>query len=80
MNTQNLQKNIDELISYYNDSAYARVDEITKLAETLIESDETIEEVEQSIFDEIDSTLEGYVYIECEDQGSFKRHIWHKIN
>lgn len=80
MNTQNLQKNIDGLISYYNDSAHARVDEITKLAETIIDSDETVEEVEQSIFDEIDSTLENYEYIECEDQGSFKRHIWHKIN
>ena len=73
------EKQISELVSYYNTSAYAQTDEITELAEQLIEEGDELEEVEQEILNDIEVSLEGYEYIECENQGSYRRHIWHKI-
>jgi len=73
------EKQISELVSHYNTSAYAQTDEITELAEKLIEEGDELEEVEQEILNDIEVSLEGYEYIECENQGSYRRHIWHKI-
>lgn len=73
------QEQISELVSYYNTSAYAKTNEITELAEQLIEEGDELEEVEQEILNDIEVSLEGYEYIECENQGSYRRHIWHKI-
>jgi hypothetical protein len=73
------KKQISELVSYYNTSAYALSNEITELAKQLIEEGDELEEVEQEIINDIEINLEEYKYIECEDQGSYKRHIWHKI-
>jgi len=73
------QKQISELVSYYNNSAYASTTEITALAEQLIEEGDELEEVEQEILNDIEVSLEDYEYIECENQGSYRRHIWHKI-
>ena len=72
------QEQISGLVSFYNNSAYAQTDEITELAQELIEKGEELEEVEEQIFNEIEVSLEGYNYIECENQGSYRRHIWHK--
>jgi len=80
-----------ELISYYKDSAYAQTDKIHELANELFKQkngmtancDEEIEEIElfeDSILNDIECYLTGYEYIECENQGSYHRHIWHKIN
>jgi hypothetical protein len=71
-------KQISDLIYYYNSSAYAQTDKITELAEQLIEYDDELEEVEKEILNDIEVSLEGYEYIECENQGSYKRHLWHK--
>ena len=68
------KEQISNLISYYNNSAYADVKEINKLANELMEENEDLADVELSIFDDIDQALEGYKYIECEGQ---LRHIWH---
>jgi HEPN domain-containing protein len=73
------QEQISELVSYYNNSAYAKTNEISELAEQLIEEDDFLEEVEQEILNDIEVSLEGYEYIECENQASYRRHIWHKI-
>jgi HEPN domain-containing protein len=73
------EKQISELVSYYKTSAYAQTNEITELAKELIEEGEELEEVEQEILNDIKVSLEDYEYIECENQGSYRRHIWHKI-
>ena len=73
------QEQISELVSYYNTSAYAQTNEIAELAEQLIEEGDELQEVEQEILNDIEVSLEGYEYIECEDQGPYRRHIWHKI-
>lgn len=70
---------IESIITRYEDSAYTYMSDISKLAKELSEGDDDIEEVEFSIFDDIDQALEGYSYEELEDQGADKRHIWHKI-
>jgi phage gp29-like protein len=68
------KEQISQLISYYNNSAYANVKDINELANELIEENDELDEVESSLFDDIDQALEGYKYIECEGQ---LRHIWH---
>ena len=73
------EKQISELVSYYNTSAYAQTDEITELAAQLFEEGDELEEVEQDILNDIETSLEGYEYIEYEDQGAYRRHVWHKI-
>jgi len=73
------KKQIEKLISYYEDDAYAQTDEVKDLARELIEEDEELEDAEDKIWEAIDESLEGYEYIECEYQGAFYRHIWHKI-
>ena len=73
------EKQISELVSYYNNSAYAQTNEITELAQQLMEEGDELEEVEQEILSYIEVSLVGYEYIECENQGSYRRHIWHKI-
>ena len=70
---------IESIITRYQNSAYAYMGDIRKLARELSGNDDDIEEVEFSIFDDIDQALEGYSYEELEDQGADKRHIWHKI-
>ena len=70
---------IESIITRYQNSAYAYTGDIRKLAKELLENDDDIEEIEFSIFDDIDQALEGYSYEELEDQGADKRHIWHKI-
>jgi hypothetical protein len=72
------KEQISNLVSYFKDSAYAQTDEITELAEEIIEKDDTLSDVEDSILEEIEVSLFDYEYIECEDQGSYRRHIWHK--
>jgi len=73
------QQQINDLISYYKNSAYAHSNDIAELAEELMEEGDEIEEVEKQILTEITvTTLVDYEYIECENQGSFMRHIWHK--
>lgn len=77
---KNLTANqIENLISYHNNSAYASTKEITEVAEEVIEEGEELENVENEIQNQLDQELIGFEYIECENQGSFKRHIWHKI-
>jgi CHAT domain-containing protein len=79
------QEQIIGLVFYYNNSAYVQTNEITelteelKLTEELTEEVENLEEIEKSILTNIDVILEDYDYIECENQGSYGRHIWHKI-
>lgn len=70
---------IESIITRYQNSAYAYMGDIRKLARELSENDDDIEEVEFSIFDDIDQALGGYSYEGLEDQGADKRHIWHKI-
>lgn len=69
---------IESIITRYQNSAYAYMGDIRKLARELSENDDDIEEMEFSIFDDIDQALEGYLYEELEDQGADKRHIWTK--
>lgn len=69
---------IELIITRYQNSAYAYMGDIRKLARELSENDDDIEEMEFSIFDDIDQALEGYLYEELEDQGADKRHIWTK--
>ena len=61
------QEQIKDLVSFYKDSAYAKTDEILKLAKELSEENDVLEEVEESLFQDIDMSLENYKYIECED-------------
>ena len=70
---------IESIITRYQDSAYTYMSDIRKLANELSENDDDLEEIEFSIFDDIDQALEGYSYEELEDQGADKRHIWHKV-
>ena len=65
---------IEELVTFFKDSAYAHVNEISDLAKELAEEGDEIEEVESSIFDQVDQYITDYSYIECE----CTRHIWHK--
>ena len=76
---KNLSANqIENLISYYNASAYASTNEIQEVANELLEEGDELSEVEAEIQSQIEQQLIGYEYIECENQGSFHRHIWHK--
>jgi len=76
---KNLSANqIENLISYYNASAYASTNEITEVANEIFEVGDELSEVEVEIQSQIEQKLIGYEYIECENQGSFHRHIWHK--
>jgi hypothetical protein len=88
--TKITQKQIRNLVSFYKNSAYAQTDEIIGLAYDLFEAEngytancdeerEQVEALEEVIFNAIEEILEGYEYIECENQGSYRRHIWHKI-
>ena len=70
---------IENIISYYGTSTYASTKEITEVAKEIIEEGEELEEVENEIKTQLDQELVGFDYIECENQGSYKRHIWHKI-
>jgi len=76
MKTMTTEQILD-LIYYFGDSVYARTDQITELAKELIEEGDELEEVEASILEEIDTYLKGFYYADFEDQGSYKRHIWH---
>ena len=87
---KNVKTQISDLISYYKDSAYAQTDEINKLAYELFEAEngytpncdkerEQLEEIEEEIQILIEQELTDYEYVECENQGSYRRHIWHKI-
>lgn len=72
---------LSELVEYYEDSAYVRTDELEELAEELAEESEDIEDIQSQFLIEIEcDILRDYQYIECENQGSYYRHIWHKIN
>ena len=73
------QKEIKNLIYFQETSAYANVNEIEELAAKKIDETHDEKECKDSIFYDIDAELQGYIYVECEDQGSYKRHIWHKI-
>jgi len=74
---------LENLVSYYNTSAYVRTDELESFAEEIIEEEEegeNIEDVINTLIQEIEcDILPYYKYIECENQGSYHRHIWHKI-
>jgi len=81
MKTYNIS-NLQKLVSYYDTSAYVRTDELKSFTKSVIEEGDIEEEVTDTILQEIDSlVLTNYLYIECENQGNFRRHIWHeKIN
>lgn len=73
---------LENLVSYYNTSAYVRTDVLESFAEEITEEEEgeDIEDVINTLIQEIEcDILPQYQYIECEDQGSYHRHIWHKI-
>lgn len=68
-------KDLKSIITFFDTSAYALVEDITKLAESCVDDEHGLSECEESIFDDIDASLEGYVYVECEGR---TRHIWHR--
>ena len=68
-------KEIKSIITFYGTSAYALVEDITALAEDCVDDEHGLSECEESIFDDIDASLEGYAYVECEGR---TRHIWHR--
>lgn len=71
---------LENLVSYYNTSAYVRTDELESFAEEIIEEGEDIEDVISTLELKIEyDILPQYQYIKCEDQGGYHRHIWHKI-
>ena len=71
---------LENLVSYYNTSAYVRTDELESFAEEIIEEGEEMEDVINILKEEIEcDILPDYEYIECENQGSYHRYIWHKI-
>lgn len=71
---------LENLVSYYNTSAYVRTDVLESFAEEIMEEGEDIEDVINTLKLEIEcDILPQYQYIECENQGSYHRHIWHKI-
>ncbi len=71
---------LENLVSYYNTSAYVRTDELESFAEKIMEEGEDIEDVISTLERKIEyDILPQYQYIECEDQGSYYRYIWHKI-
>lgn len=72
---------IESIITRYQNSAYAYMSDIRKLARELLEGDDDpalLDETEDDILRDIDQSLEGYLYEELEDVGGDKRHIWHK--
>ena len=71
---------LENLVSYYDTSAYVRTDVLESFAEEIMEEGEDIEDVRNTLKQEIEcDILPDYEYIECENQGSYYRHIWHKI-
>lgn len=68
---------IENLVSFFESSAYVNDAKIVELATSLYQKGDILEENEASIFNDICSLLDNYYYVECENQGSFHRHIWH---
>jgi len=73
------EKQLYNIISFYNYSAYLRSDDVEEIAEEIAEEGEDPREVQECIVTYVDEYLEGYKYIEYEYQGDYYRHIWHKI-
>lgn len=73
-------EDLEELVSYYETSAYVRTDELEEFAEEIADEDEDIDSICEILKEEIEcDILDVYEYIECEFQGDYYRHIWHKI-
>jgi hypothetical protein len=68
-----------ELVEYYEDSAYVKTDELKKFAEEIMDDGENTDDICGDLKLEIEcDILTDYHYIECENQGSYHRHIWHE--
>ena len=73
---------IESIITRYQNSAYAYMSDIRKLAKELLDGDDDpalLDETEDDILGDIDQSLEGYLYEEREYVGGDKRHIWHRV-
>ena len=68
---------IENLVSFFESSAYVNDAKIVELATSLYQKGDVLEDNEASIFNDICSFLDNYYYVECENHGSFYRHIWH---
>lgn len=72
-------KQIESLKNNCNDSIEIRTDEISSLAEKLIEDGDEIENVEEYIFTEIDCSLPFYENTDLDNRGSYHVHIFREI-